>query len=297
MCDLHQSAFGPKRSELTVIQKFRLHFGPLVVGPHVEGLLQGKERRCTHEDRLTMNLRSVYVVTSWDDADKFTAKLTRLLENYELKATFFVPIKSTKHSRLSKGEIAALSDAYEIGSHSMTHSNLTKAPLEVVRKEVLESKQVLERIIGTDILCFCYPGGFFNGVVRNEVKAAGYIAARTSKTYRIDESTDPFRMSTTIQARRQTKLSLNLFALANISLALVSVLLTSQKWSKLAKKLFDICLKRGGVFHLWGHAWEIEKQSGWNTLEDIFSHISYRKDVSYLSMGEYVKKVCARSRR
>jgi len=242
-----------------------------------------------------MYLRPLYVITSWDDADRFTAKLAHLLENYVLKATFFVPIKPTKYGKILKEEIIALSTTYEIGCHSITHSDLTKLPLEVIKKEVSGSKHVLEQIIGTSLLCFCYPGGFFNDAVKNEVKAAGYIAARTTKPYRIDAGTDPFALPTTIQARRQTKLSLNLFALAKINVGLAPILLTSRKWSKLGKKLFDICLKRGGVFHLWGHAWEIEKQGGWNTLEDMFSYIAYRKDVLYLAMGEYVKKVYGRN--
>ena len=243
-----------------------------------------------------MNLKRVYVITSWDDADRSTGKLTCLLEKYALKATFFVPIKPTKYGRIPQEEIIALSTAYEIGGHSITHSDLTKMPIEMIRKEISESKHVLEQMIGTTILCFCYPGGFFNDAVKNEVKVAGYIGARTTESYRIDEDADPFALPTTIHAHHQTRLSLNLFALAKMSVGLVPVLLMRQTWSKLGKKLFDICLRRGGVFHLWGHAWEIEKQRLWDSLEDIFSYIAYREDVLYLSMGEYVQKVYGRKR-
>lgn len=232
----------------------------------------------------------MYVITSWDDADRYTAKLTRLLENYALSATFFVPVKPTKYGKMSKEEIVALSTAHEIGAHSMTHSDLTKIPPQLVRKEVSTSKHVLEQIIGTSILCFCYPGGFFNDAIKNEVRSAGYIAARTAEPYRIDAGTDPLALPTTIQARPQTRLSLSLFALAKVGVSLISSLLTSKNWSELGKKLFDISLKRGGVFHLWGHAWEIEKQDGWDTLENFFAYISYRKNVSYLPIGKYVRK-------
>ena len=234
-----------------------------------------------------MDLKPVCVITSWDDADRFTPKLARLLENYALRATFFVPVTYLTHGNITKEEIANLSNNYEIGSHSVTHSNLTKLPIELIRKEVSESKRVLEQIVGKRILCFSYPYGFFNNILKNEVKAAGYIAARTVRPYRIDENTDPFALPTTIQACPQTRISSNLFALAKISIGLVPVLLTSRTWNKLGRKLFDACLKRGGVFHLWGHSWEIEKEDGWNTLEDFFSYICCRKDASYLSMGEY----------
>ena len=236
-------------------------------------------------------MRPVFVLTSWDDADRFTPKLTNLLQNYALKATFFVPIKPVGHGRITDEEIMELSKAYEIGGHSMTHSDLTKLPLEAIRKEASESKHTLEQIIGTKVLCFCYPRGFFNDAVKREIEAAGYMAARTSKPYQIDWHKDPFALATTIQVRPQTRLSLDLFALAKISVGLVPVLLKKQKWSELGKKLFDICIERGGVFHIWGHSWEIEEQGNWKTLEDFFSYLAYRKEVIYLTVGEYVKKL------
>src|SRR2546430_1752338 len=40
-------------------------------------------------------------------------------------------------------------------------------------------------------------------------------------------------------------------------------------WEKLAMALFDRTCQTSGIFHLWGHSWEIEKNNGWQKLENI----------------------------
>jgi hypothetical protein len=43
--------------------------------------------------------------------------------------------------------------------------------------------------------------------------------------------------------------------------------LLSRDWLTLAKEVFQQTMERGGVFHLWGHSWEIEEQGQWENLE------------------------------
>jgi peptidoglycan/xylan/chitin deacetylase (PgdA/CDA1 family) len=218
-----------------------------------------------------------------------------------LKGTFFVPIRPTKHGRISEKEIVTLSATQEIGSHGVSHEILTELSLQAAKKEILESKRALERIISKDVSCFCYPKGFYDTAIKNEVEAAGYIAARTVEPFKIDENVDPFAMPTTIQVSRQLgkytffcrgKHPPAIMNLAKLNPWLLP-LIVSQKPNHLRKSLFDMCLEYGGVFHLWGHAWEVEKLKGWGFLEDIFSHISFRKDVRYVSLGEYIRNKSA----
>lgn len=42
----------------------------------------------------------------------------------------------------------------------------------------------------------------------------------------------------------------------------------------------------GGVFHLWGHSWEIEHNKDWGRLERVLSYFANRSDVKYLNNGE-----------
>jgi len=57
-------------------------------------------------------------------------------------------------------------------------------------------------------------------------------------------------------------------------------------WVELGKRLFDIVLKRGGVWHLFGHAWEIEKFGLWRELREILDYL----------LGPGRRQVCAESR-
>jgi peptidoglycan/xylan/chitin deacetylase (PgdA/CDA1 family) len=65
----------------------------------------------------------------------------------------------------------------EIGSHTITHPNLTRLEKADLEKEIRESKTILEDKLGAPVETFCYPGGKRNGAVVETVKNAGYKAA------------------------------------------------------------------------------------------------------------------------
>jgi hypothetical protein len=55
------------------------------------------------------------------------------------------------------------------------------------------------------------------------------------------------------------------------------------EWDELAIHWFELCLARGGVYHLWGHSWEVDARGDWRRLERVLAHISGRPGVSYLA--------------
>ena len=57
-------------------------------------------------------------------------------------------------------------------------------------------------------------------------------------------------------------------------------------WDELAISVFNKIAEDGGVFHLWGHSWEIDKNKDWERLERVFRHISNHPTISYLTNGE-----------
>ena len=57
-------------------------------------------------------------------------------------------------------------------------------------------------------------------------------------------------------------------------------------WETRAKLLFDKFLKRGGIYHIWGHSLVFEIDLLWDKLERVLAYISHREDVSYLTNGE-----------
>ncbi|MGB2866875.1 MAG: polysaccharide deacetylase family protein [Bacteroidota bacterium] len=79
-----------------------------------------------------------------------------------------VPLMSNRHIR----EMA--DSGFEFGSHTMTHPNLTSVGSRQVRKELAESKRMLERTTGRNVVSFAYPYGAVNAEAKRAVEEAGY---------------------------------------------------------------------------------------------------------------------------
>lgn len=62
---------------------------------------------------------------------------------------------------------------WEIGAHTLTHADLTKLDTEKVKNEIMTSKTLLEEKLGTEIVSFAYPYGYYNKEVEGVVKEAG----------------------------------------------------------------------------------------------------------------------------
>ena len=45
-------------------------------------------------------------------------------------------------------------------------------------------------------------------------------------------------------------------------------------WADHAAAMLDRAIARGGVFHLWGHAWELEEQDQWAVLETLLRRLA-----------------------
>ena len=76
-----------------------------------------------------------------------------------------------------KGEevkILSASQFVEIGSHGVSHQNLTLLSDEDVRYELTESKSYLENACGKSIDMLAFPFGLYNNSVLDIAQVAGY---------------------------------------------------------------------------------------------------------------------------
>jgi peptidoglycan/xylan/chitin deacetylase (PgdA/CDA1 family) len=73
--------------------------------------------------------------------------------------------------------VAAAAQGIEIGSHGLTHVDLTKADDETLRAEVAASRALLSELIGAPVQGFCYPYGAIDQRVADAVRDAGYAYA------------------------------------------------------------------------------------------------------------------------
>ncbi|MDZ7270088.1 MAG: polysaccharide deacetylase family protein [candidate division KSB1 bacterium] len=113
-----------------------------------------------------------------------------IMESMQLRGTVFVIAGYVGKTnawdvRLSKpvrhmgwGELGALvRSGWEIGSHSMTHAALSFLSPERLRKEVGDSKLLLEDRLGCPIRAFSYPFGVLDERLVDKVREAGYQVA------------------------------------------------------------------------------------------------------------------------
>jgi peptidoglycan/xylan/chitin deacetylase (PgdA/CDA1 family) len=232
------------------------------------------------------------VTTSWDDGDPADLRLTELLSARGLRGTFYVPIRGYQGGpTLSTGQLKELSAAgFEIGAHTVSHRTLSGLSSKDLADEVRNCKTALENILGQPIQMFCYPNGRYNAGVIHEVERAGYTGARTTKMLSTARDFLPFEMPTTVQAfpHPAGNYLKNLAKSRNVR----GLVLYAAKWSHcrdwvdLGKLLFAQVLDSGGIWHLYGHSWEIEQLGIWSHLRELLDFVSGRPEVAYLTNGQ-----------
>ena len=52
----------------------------------------------------------------------------------------------------------------------------------------------------------------------------------------------------------------------------------SRNWATLARRLLQRTLRVGGVFHLWGHSWELDQAGLWSRLDDVLKMMGDVRD-------------------
>jgi hypothetical protein len=123
---------------------------------------------------------------------------------------------------------------------------------------------------------FCYPNGKYNQKVKEIVEKSGFLGARTCHLGNCDLPKDPYELKITLHASNSSPLmTLRTWIRSKIS---VRALLD---WEYRAKILFDQFLESGGIYHIYGHSWEIDKNNEWKKLERVLQYISFRKCVKY----------------
>ena len=88
-------------------------------------------------------------------------------------------IKIDYFDGLTKDQILEMANnpLHTIGSHTVTHPDLTKLSVTSIDSELINSKNYLENITNKPIEYFAYPYGNYNEIVIENVKKAGYKAA------------------------------------------------------------------------------------------------------------------------
>ncbi|MFA5355799.1 MAG: polysaccharide deacetylase family protein [Candidatus Omnitrophota bacterium] len=117
-----------------------------------------------------------------------------ILKKYGIPATLFVIIEEVgRHDRVSWGQVKEMQDSgiFTIGSHTIGPEPLINISSEAeIKRQIFDSKRILEKELGRQVSLFSYPEGRFNGKIRQLVIDAGYkcaVATNPGKDYPDDD--------------------------------------------------------------------------------------------------------------
>ena len=180
--------------------------------------------------------------------------------------------------------ILELSRHFEIGGHTLNHIRLNIPDLELIKTEVEGSFNWLKELMGYNPVSFCFPGGKYNALSARAVFDAGYQLARTTELLSTSNGNHNI-LPTTVQVYQHP------------AGTYIRHLIKRRRWQNLYQWLqsgsgsslealtnsfLDKVEKNEGVFHLWGHSWEIEERGLWKKLEFLLKILSERKNFDFI---------------
>jgi len=214
------------------------------------------------------------ITTSWDDGHPLDLKTAALLAKYGLKGTFYVPTRFSEWPLMTKAQIVELDRmGMEIGSHTVNHAVLTELSDSHVRGELIESRNELEDLLGKPVPAFCFPKGRFNARTCRLAQQAGYKLARTTVGFRTGRDFNPARMPVSVQFVPHSR---NIHVRHALKEGNAKGLLNWIRVCKLVTELRQLCVLmmnsavvESGIFHIWGHSWELQNLGLWRQLEEV----------------------------
>lgn len=204
-----------------------------------------------------------------------------MLSERGLKGTFYIPSAHPAVGKIPPELVQQLhTGGAEIGVHTLTHPDLRRLSPPQIQHEVGGCKQWLESVIGAKVEVFSYPFGYHNATTAVVVNGMGFKCARTLRYDYLRCPIQPLRAGISVQAADASPLLVAVTWLD--TRGPVSVLMD---WVARAKRAFDVARQRDGLWHLWGHSWEIDRNGDWSRLESVLDYVAGAPSVKYVVNG------------
>jgi peptidoglycan/xylan/chitin deacetylase (PgdA/CDA1 family) len=150
-------------------------------GNVVEGFEQLEARL-----RLGQGVPRRYVICTVDDGHESSMRAADLLEELRFRATFFL----TRDRSLKRPGFIRAPDirelrrrGFSLGTHGTTHAGLTFLSNERCVKELKQSREWLEDVLGEEVRYMAAPGGFINSRIINLAFERGYVLTGTCREW------------------------------------------------------------------------------------------------------------------
>ena len=142
--------------------------------------------------------------------------------------------------KLATPELKNIYDGFTVANHTLTHPHLTKLSPDEARQDIDDGRDALEQIFGYRIEGFAYPYGDQDKTVRELVREAGHVYARTCEnTPAVLPPADPMDFRPSCHFLEQ------------------------DFWER-----FEAVRANGGVFYFWGHSYEILTEDDWRAFDE-----------------------------
>lgn len=220
--------------------------------------------------------RKKAVTLSYDDGVEQDIRLIRIMKEHGLKGTFnlnsglYAPEgtvypKGTFHRVMSKKQCQEVytDSGMEVAVHSLTHPHLEQLPDGMCAYEIVQDRANLEQDFARLVRGMAYPFGTTSDAVVETLKQCGIVYARTvESTGKFDIPTDWLRLPATCRH-------------------------ADPKLMELAQKFVEEDRKKApGLFYLWGHSYEFERDGNWHVIEEFAEYIGNREEIWYATNGE-----------
>jgi peptidoglycan/xylan/chitin deacetylase (PgdA/CDA1 family) len=249
-------------------------------------------RKCCflcHFGAQRLTSRPKVITTSWDDGHPRDWEVADLLAKYGLKGTFYVPRMNSEREVMPIQDVKELAQDFEIGGHTLNHISLHPIDEGKAVAEIRGSQEWLSGLLGVAPKAFCYPRGRFGSAIQRLVRDAGFHYARTVQLMRTDLP-DAFAAPTTLQLFEHSRSGYLRNFLRRCDIRTVfryGVSLRARTdLGFLTDHFLDGVESEGGIFHLWGHSWEIEQHGLWATLEAVLAKLAARKNFRFVFNSE-----------
>jgi peptidoglycan/xylan/chitin deacetylase (PgdA/CDA1 family) len=237
-----------------------------------------------------MDRKVAYITISVDDGHPTDLRTADLLEELDLRATFYIPAADATLPILSNVQIRRLADRFEVGAHTFHHVALTRLRREDSRREIVDGKAWLEDVTERPVRAFCYPRGKFNSHIVRLVEEAGFEGARTCMQNLLGPPRNPFTWGASTQAFSHTRriqvrhaaLERNWAGLANF----IRIFRGAVDWEAHFNRAVGYVASHGGIAHLYLHSWEIDRQDSWEKLRRVLVGVSDRYPLVPVTNGE-----------
>lgn len=194
-------------------------------------------------------ISGVSFVTSWDDYSPENMRLAKLLKEFDIPATFFIETGSAE----AQAQIRQLHElGFNIGCHGHQHVPLRQITLPEARSELDISSGLINQITGQRPKILAYPRGRYNDEVVELVRSMGFKYARTTKVGHTEDPFDDLITGTTVHVYSGRKEY------------------EGKTWLEYALEMWKQVKMSKSTFHIWGHAWEMDRDEEWENLRKFF---------------------------